>query len=62
VIPSRATGARTRARSGYPATNPDGSTLNAPSARPVEDVFLAAAASANGKVYLGAYRWTTVSP
>jgi hypothetical protein len=47
---------------GYPATNPDGSTLNAPSARPVEDVFPAAAASANGKVYLGAYRGTTVSP
>jgi hypothetical protein len=47
---------------GYPVTNPDGSTLNAPSARPVEDVFPAAAASANGKVYLGAYRGTTVSP
>jgi hypothetical protein len=47
---------------GYPATNPDGSTLNAPSAKPVEDIFPAAAASANGKVYLGAYRGTTVSP
>jgi hypothetical protein len=51
-----------RVAAGYPATNPDGSTLNAPSARPVEDVFPAAAASANGKVYLGAYRGTTVSP
>jgi hypothetical protein len=51
-----------RVAAGYPATNPDGSTLNAPAARPVEDVFPAAAASANGKVYLGAYRGTTVSP
>ena len=51
-----------RVAAGYPATNPDGSTLNAPSAKPVEDVFPAAAASANGKVYLGAYRGTTVSP
>jgi hypothetical protein len=48
---------------GYPATNPDGSTLNAPSATgPIEDVFPAATASANGHVYLGAYRGTTVSP
>lgn len=48
---------------GYPVTNPDASTLNAPSpARPIEDVFPAAAAAANGKVYLGAYRATTVSP
>ena len=48
---------------GYPVTNPDASTLNAPSpARPIEDVFPAAAAAANGRVYLGAYRATTVSP
>jgi hypothetical protein len=48
---------------GYPATNPDGSTLSAPaSPGAIEDVFPAAAASANGKVYLGAYRTTTVSP
>lgn len=52
-----------RVAAGYPVTNPDGSTLSAPSPlRPVEDVFPAAAASANGKVYLGAYRGTTVSP
>jgi hypothetical protein len=51
-----------RVAAGYPATNPDGSTLNAPAAQPVEDVFPAAAASANGNVYLGAYRGTTVSP
>jgi hypothetical protein len=48
---------------GYPVTNPDGSTLNAPStAAPIEDVFPSAAASGNGNVYLGAYRATTVSP
>jgi hypothetical protein len=55
--------AASRVAVGYPVTNPDGSTLSAPSPlRPVEDVFPAAAASANGKVYLGAYRGTTVSP
>jgi hypothetical protein len=48
---------------GYPVTNPDGSTFTAPAtAGPIEDVFPAVAASANGKVYLGAYRATTVSP
>jgi hypothetical protein len=48
---------------GYPVTNPDGSTLEAPDpAGEIEDVFPAAAASAGGKVYLGAYRATTVSP
>jgi hypothetical protein len=48
---------------GYPVTNPDGTTLNAPaSSGAIEDVFPAAAASVNGKVYLGAYRATTVSP
>jgi hypothetical protein len=48
---------------GYPVTNPDGSILNAPSPTgPIEDVFPAAAASANGNVYLGAYRGDYVSP
>jgi hypothetical protein len=47
----------------YPVTNPDGSTLNAPNPPgPIEDVFPAAAVSANGHVYLGAYRGTVVSP
>jgi hypothetical protein len=50
-----------RTAAGYPVTNPDGSTLDGPSARPIEDVFPAAAAN-GGKVYLGAYRGTTVSP
>jgi hypothetical protein len=48
---------------GYPVTQPNGDTFNAPAtAGAIEDVFPAAAASANGKVYLGAYRATTVSP
>jgi hypothetical protein len=51
-----------RTADGYPVTQPNGSTLTAPAAKPIEDVFPAAAASANGKVYLGAYRGTTVSP
>ncbi|MEN3342289.1 MAG: hypothetical protein V7644_1693 [Actinomycetota bacterium] len=52
-----------RVATGYPVTQPGGGSLAAPDPLlPVEDVFPAAAASANGKVYLGAYRGTTVSP
>ena len=52
-----------RTAEGYPVTNPDSTTLNAPSPTgPIEDVFPAAAVSANGKVYLSAYRGTIVSP
>jgi hypothetical protein len=52
-----------RTDQGYPVTNLDGTTLNAPSPTgPIEDVFPAAAVSANGHVYLGAYRGTVVSP
>ena len=41
----------------------DGSTFNAPSPTgPIEDVFPAASVSANGHVYLGAYRGDYVSP
>ena len=48
---------------GYPVTNPDSTTLNAPDPLgPVEDVFPAAAVSANGNVHLGAYRGKVVSP
>lgn len=59
-VPVFAGGDRTAV--GYPVTQPDGSVLNAPAAKPIEDVFPAVAASANGKVYLGAYRGATVSP
>jgi hypothetical protein len=70
--------AGSRTAEGYPVTQPtpdpdpngcqaangcDGSTFNAPSPTgPIEDVFPAAAASANGQVYLGAYRGDYVSP
>jgi hypothetical protein len=52
-----------RIAEGYPATNPDSTTLNAPNPTgPIEDVFPAAAVAPNGHVYLGAYRGTVVSP
>jgi hypothetical protein len=52
-----------RTADGYPVTNPDSTTLNAPNPTgPIEDVFPAASASANGDVYLGAYRGDYVSP
>jgi hypothetical protein len=48
---------------GYPVTNPDKTTLSAPSPTgPIEDVFPAVAVSANGIVFLSAYRGTFVSP
>jgi hypothetical protein len=47
---------------GYPVTNPDATTLDAPAATPIEDVFPSAASGANGRVYIGAYRGATVSP
>jgi hypothetical protein len=52
-----------RTAEGYPVANPDKTTLTAPSTTgPIEDVFPAVAVSANGRVYLGAYRGTFVSP
>ncbi len=76
--PAPVFGAGSRTADGYPVTQPtpdpnpngcqaangcDGSTFNAPSPTgPIEDVFPAAAVSANGHVYLGAYRGTVVSP
>jgi hypothetical protein len=48
---------------GYPATNPDGTTLNAPSPLPLdEEVFPAAAVAPDGNVYLSAYVADVVSP
>ena len=61
--PARVFTALTRTPIGYPVTQPDGSTLNAPDPPgPVEDVFPAVAVGPNGHVYLSAYRGDVVSP
>jgi BNR repeat protein len=55
--------ASTQTPIGYPATNPDGSTLNAPAnPRRVDTLFPAISVSAGGKVYLAAYAADVVSP
>jgi hypothetical protein len=54
--------ASNRTAIGYPATNPDGSILNAPAARRVDTLFPAVAASPSGNVYLSAYAADVVSP
>jgi hypothetical protein len=55
--------AGTQTAIGYPATNPDGSTLNAPSpAGAVEQIFPAVDVAPNGRVYIGAYSADAVSP
>ena len=63
-----------RTAAGYPVTQPsastgctaaqgcDGSTLNAPEAAHIDDVFPAIGIGPNGSVYIGAYRDTVVSP
>jgi hypothetical protein len=53
----------TRTPVGYPATNPDGTTLTAPDPlEAVEDVYPAVGVSPAGAVYIGAYRGDVVSP
>ncbi len=47
---------------GYPATQPDGSTLNSPTARRVDTVYSAIAVSPSGRVYGSAYAADVVSP
>jgi hypothetical protein len=48
---------------GYPVTQPDGSTLNAPSPLgAIEQIFPAAGVGPNGHLYLSAYSADTVSP
>ncbi|HXE84368.1 MAG TPA: sialidase family protein [Gemmatimonadales bacterium] len=54
--------ATTRSAVGYPVTQPDGSTLNAPAARPADTLFPAIAISPAGKVYISAYMADVVSP
>jgi hypothetical protein len=61
--PTRVFTAGNRTAEGYPVTNPDGTTLSAPSPTgPIEDIFPAASVGADGHVHLGAYRGTIVSP
>ena len=61
--PARDFAAATRTPEGYPVTQPDGTTLSAPSpAGPVEDIFPAVAVGPDGHVYLSAYRGDVVSP
>jgi hypothetical protein len=47
---------------GYPVTQPNGDTFTEPAARPVEQIFPAAAVAPNGRVYLAAYSADVVSP
>jgi hypothetical protein len=47
---------------GYPVTNPGGAVVNAPAAKPAEQIFPAAAVGPNGNVYLSAYSADVVSP
>jgi hypothetical protein len=53
----------TQSAIGYPVTQPNGDTFNAPAtAKPVEQIFPAAAVGPNGRVYLSAYSADAVSP
>lgn len=55
--------ASTQTAAGYPVTNPDGSTLNAPaSPRRVDTFFPAVAVAPSGRVYLSAYAADIISP
>ncbi len=61
--PARVFAAGSRSEVGYPATNPDSTTLDAPaSPGPVEDIFPAVAVGPSGTVYISAYRGDVVSP
>jgi hypothetical protein len=54
--------ASTRTPIGYPVTQPDGGTLNAPAARRVDTFWPAVAISPSGRVYMSAYAADVVSP
>src|SRR6058998_2460233 len=47
---------------GYPVTQPNGDTLNAPASRRVDSFWPGVAASPSGKVYMSAYAGDVVSP
>lgn len=54
--------ASNRTPDGYPVTQPDGSTLNAPAPRRVDTQWPGVAISQNGRVYMSAYAADVVSP
>ncbi len=54
--------ASNRTAIGYPVTQPDGSTLNAPAARRVDSFWPGIATTPSGRVYLSAYVADVVSP
>jgi hypothetical protein len=54
--------AATQTAIGYPVTQPDGSTLDAPAPRRVDTFWPAVAISPSGRVYMSAYAADVVSP
>ena len=60
VLP--AVDAATRTAIGYPVTQPDGTTLKAPSPRRVDTFWPGVAVSPSGRVYMSAYAADVVSP
>jgi hypothetical protein len=54
--------ASSRTAIGYPVTQPNGSTLNAPAPHPVDTQWPGVAISPSGVVYMSAYAADTVSP
>ena len=54
--------AASRMAIGYPVTQPDGSTLNAPDPQSVDTFWPAVAISPSGRVYMSAYAADVVSP
>jgi hypothetical protein len=62
TAPAPVFAAANRTPIGYPVAQPGGGALEAPAAKPVEQVFPAAAVAPNGRVYLSAYSGDVVSP
>ncbi len=54
--------ASTQTAIGYPVTQPDGSTINAPAARRVDSFWPAVGVTPSGNVYMSAYAADVVSP
>jgi hypothetical protein len=61
IFPALDTATQTAA--GFPVTQPDGSTLNAPAtARPIDTLWPGVAVSPSGRVYMSAYAADVISP